>query len=104
MEPLSPPRALRICREHCRRVILIRRLETPGRLQTITSYECAGMTRNRYPDNYHVYNILNPFNAVSGPNAGWFGQPGQGVQYELSTNIMGLLSGGFIARVSLADL
>jgi hypothetical protein len=57
---------------------------------------------NRYPYNYHVYRVLQPFNVVSGPIAAWFGQPGQGVQYELSTNILGLISGGFIQEVDLS--
>jgi len=55
-----------------------------------------------YPYNYHVYKVVKSFNALSGPIAGWFGQPGQGVQYELSTNIMGLINGGFIVRVDLS--
>lgn len=62
------------------------------------------LTRHRFPINYHVYQVLQPLTVLAGPIAGWFGQPGQGVQYQLSSNIMTLLSEGFIARVSLADL
>jgi len=58
---------------------------------------------SRYPYNYHVYKVLKQFTVLSGPIAGWFGQPGQGVQYQLSTNIMGLLSGGYIERVDLGN-
>jgi hypothetical protein len=58
----------------------------------------------RYPYNYHVYRVLQQFTALSGPIAAWFGQPGQGVQYELSTDILDLIAGGFIERVDLADL
>lgn len=57
-----------------------------------------------YPYNYHVYRVVKPFDALSGPIAAWFGQPGQGVQYQLSTNINGLLAGGFIVRVDLKTL
>lgn len=59
------------------------------------------LTRNSYPYNYHVYKVIKTFEALSGPIAGWFGQPGQGVQFQLSSNIMTLLSGGFIERVTL---
>jgi hypothetical protein len=58
---------------------------------------------NRYPYNYHVYRVLQPFNALSGPIAAWFGQPGQGVQYQLATNIIGLINGGFIEEVDLSS-
>jgi hypothetical protein len=62
------------------------------------------MTWNRYPYNYHVCRVLIPFTALSGPIAAWFGQPGQGVQYQLSTDILGLIAGGFIERVDLTNL
>jgi hypothetical protein len=62
------------------------------------------MGLRRFPYNYHVYQVLQPFNALSGPIAAWFEQPGQGVQYQLSTNIMGLINGGFIERVDLSKL
>jgi hypothetical protein len=55
----------------------------------------------RYPYNYHVYNVTKPFIVNAGPIAGWFGQPGQGVQYFSSSNIMTLLNGGFLERVNL---
>ncbi len=58
---------------------------------------------NRYPYNYHVYRVLQPFNALSGPIAAWFGQPGRGVQYQLATNIIGLIHGGFITKVYLSS-
>jgi len=51
-----------------------------------------------YPYNYHVYTVTNSFNVVSGPIAGWFEQPGQGVQYQMLSNIMTLVEGGFLAR------
>jgi len=54
-----------------------------------------------YPYNYHVYNVTQSFQVTSGPIAGWFEQPGQGVQYEMSSNVMTLVAGGFLARVAL---
>jgi len=54
-----------------------------------------------YPYNYHVYNVIKPFEVTSGPIAGWFEQPGQGVQYEMSSDVMTLVAGGFLARVPL---
>lgn len=67
-----------------------------GRLSQLTPW-------NRYPYNYHVYQVKTAFEVSSGPIAPWFGQAGQGVQYQLSTNIMGLIDGGFLERVSLQD-
>ena len=59
------------------------------------------MSSLRYPYNYHVYNVTKPFVVTSGPIAGWFEQPGQGVQYEMSSNVMTLVAGGFLERVPL---
>ena len=56
----------------------------------------------RFPYNYHVYNVTKSFTASSGPIAGWFGQPGQGVQYQLSSRIVDLLSEGFIVPIDLS--
>jgi hypothetical protein len=57
----------------------------------------------RYPYNYHVYNISRSFEVASGPVAPWFGQPGQGVQYQLNSSIMALLAGGYIVPVNLTE-
>jgi hypothetical protein len=53
-----------------------------------------------FPFNYHVYQVLKPFEVLSGPIVGWFGQPGQGTQYETFSNVMSLIDNGFLARVS----
>lgn len=45
-----------------------------------------------------MYKVLNPFDVIAGPIAGWFGQPGQGVQYQMSANIMSLVADGFIEK------
>ncbi len=53
---------------------------------------------SRYPYNYHVYRVLKPFEVLAGPIAPWFGQPGQGVQYKLSQNVLTLIQNGFLER------
>lgn len=53
-----------------------------------------------YPYNYHVYKVLMPFDVFVGPIAAWFGQPGQGTQYELiNVNVMTLQSGGYLKEL-----
>ncbi|KAK9364556.1 hypothetical protein V1509DRAFT_643560 [Lipomyces kononenkoae] len=37
-----------------------------------------------YPYNYHLYQVIKPFNVSAGPIAQGFGQPGQGVQYNVA--------------------
>jgi hypothetical protein len=56
-----------------------------------------------YPYNYHVYNVTASFTVNAGPIAGWFGQPGQGVQYQMSQNVLSLIASGNLARVALSD-
>lgn len=97
-------RGRRICRGHYPQVILIRRLRILGKFLIDLWERDMLMTWNRYPYNYHVCRVLIPFTALSGPIAAWFGQPGQGVQYQLSTDILGLIAGGFIERVDLTNL
>ncbi len=36
--------------------------------------------------NYHLYCVLKPFQVEAGPIAPWFGQPGGGTQYMLTTD------------------
>jgi hypothetical protein len=57
-----------------------------------------------FPFNYHVYKVSTPFVVLSGPIASWFGQPGQGTQYQTSSNIMSLINGGFLTRVDLKSM
>ena len=40
---------------------------------------------------------------MSGPIASWFEQPGQGVQYKMSSNVKDLIAGGHLERVPLAE-
>ncbi|KAJ7054934.1 hypothetical protein C8F01DRAFT_1322488 [Mycena amicta] len=49
--------------------------------------------------NYHVYRVLRPFEALSGPIAAWFGQPGQGTQYYVEKKTVEmLLKEGYLER------
>ncbi|CAK7212123.1 hypothetical protein SCUCBS95973_001335 [Sporothrix curviconia] len=57
-----------------------------------------------YPYNYHLYRVTEAFEVMAGPIAPWFGQPGQGVQYMLSNNVLSLISGGFLERANLTSL
>lgn len=38
----------------------------------------------RYPNNYHVFRVLKPFDVDAGAAAPWFGQPGGGLQYVVN--------------------
>jgi hypothetical protein len=38
--------------------------------------------------NYHLYLVLKPFEAETGPIAPYFGQPGLGLQYELVNSLL----------------
>jgi len=53
-----------------------------------------------YPYNYHVYEVVQAFDVLSGPIAAWFGQPGQGTQYQTYQNVMTLINGGYLKRVN----
>ncbi|QJP13729.1 TNT domain-containing protein [Starkeya sp. ORNL1] len=48
---------------------------------------------------YNVYEVIRPFEVQSGKAAPWFGQFGQGTQYESSFNVVNGLAQGFIKRV-----
>jgi hypothetical protein len=60
--------------------------------------------------NYHLYKVLKPFEAETGPIAPAFGQPGLGLQYELvssllpgtpaTANVMWLISNGYLKRLT----
>jgi hypothetical protein len=52
-----------------------------------------------FPYNYHVYRVLKPFVALAGPIAPWFGQPGQGVQYMLYSEVTTLINETYLERV-----
>lgn len=55
-----------------------------------------------FPFNYHVYEVLKPFNVTSGPIAPAFGQPGQGVQYATVDSAADLVARGFLKRANNA--
>jgi Tuberculosis necrotizing toxin len=58
----------------------------------------------QYPYNYHVYEVAKEFDVLSGPIAGWFGQPGQGTQYKTYSNVKTLISGGYMKEVNTSNL
>ncbi|KAG0057053.1 hypothetical protein BGZ83_001901 [Gryganskiella cystojenkinii] len=60
-----------------------------------------GPDQNKYPYNYHVYKVVKNLIVLSGPIAPWFGQAGQGVQYNTQDNILTLIANGFLERVPL---
>jgi hypothetical protein len=61
-----------------------------------------------YTCNYHRYLVLKPFQAEAGPIAPGFGQPGQGLQYQLvssllpgdpaTANVLWLIGHGYLQR------
>jgi len=53
-----------------------------------------------YPYNYRLYEVTQAFIVLSGPTAGWFGQPGQGTQYHTYQNVTTLISGNFLKHVN----
>ncbi|KAL0960458.1 hypothetical protein HGRIS_005501 [Hohenbuehelia grisea] len=53
--------------------------------------------------NYHQYEVTKEFVVLSGPIAPWFGQPGQGTQYQAFTNVMTLISGGFLRALNASE-
>ncbi|KAK3324375.1 hypothetical protein B0T19DRAFT_402610 [Cercophora scortea] len=57
-----------------------------------------------FPYNYHVYRVVQPLVVLAGPIAPWFGQPGQGVQYMIYSNVMTLVNTGFLKREDPAAL
>ncbi|KAF9561119.1 hypothetical protein EC968_005835 [Mortierella alpina] len=57
--------------------------------------------KNNYPNNYHVYRVVEDFVVLSGPIAPWFGQAGQGVQYLTPSNIKTLIQDKILERVPL---
>ena len=59
---------------------------------------------HRYPYNYHVYKVLTDLTVLAGPIAPWFGQPGQGVQYQLNESVHDLIEKNFLLSLHPVDL
>ncbi|MGH3415469.1 MAG: TNT domain-containing protein [Actinocrinis sp.] len=59
--------------------------------------------------NYHQYQVLKPFAVHAGPIAPWFGQPGEGLQYQVdgtlvsgapaAVNVIWLIDNGYLMRL-----
>ena len=57
-----------------------------------------------YPYNYHVYEVVRPFNVFVGPVAGWFEQPGFGSQFQLQgVNVATMIANGFLKRLDMME-
>lgn len=63
----------------------------------------CGVVRS-FPYNYHVYRVTRPLLVRAGPIAPWFGQPGQGVQYETAENVTTLVALDFLKRVDPKEI
>jgi hypothetical protein len=50
---------------------------------------------------YNVYEVIKPIEVQAGKIAPWFGEPGGGIQYELSESIKKLREDEFIRRVEI---
>ncbi|KZT24190.1 hypothetical protein NEOLEDRAFT_1170260 [Neolentinus lepideus HHB14362 ss-1] len=63
-------------------------------------YPSALNTANAsFPYNYHVYNVTKAFMVLSGPIAPWFGQLGQGTQYEAYQSVASLVASNTLTPV-----
>ncbi|KFG78037.1 hypothetical protein MANI_006757 [Metarhizium anisopliae] len=50
------------------------------------------------PYNFHVYQVIKELVVREGPIAPWFGQPGKGTQYVLSTSVKQAVADGFLVE------
>ncbi|RHZ70709.1 hypothetical protein CDV55_104528 [Aspergillus turcosus] len=57
----------------------------------------------KYPYNYHVYEVTDKFIVGLGPVAPWFEQPGMGTQFMTYNNISYLADHGYLRRLSLEE-
>ena len=48
---------------------------------------------------YNIYEVTSPIQVQSGKAAPWFGQVGQGTQYELPMSVSDAIAKGYIKRV-----
>lgn len=54
-----------------------------------------------HPYNYYVYKVIMDFDVEAGPIAPYFGQPGLGLQFNLSSSVGTLVNEGKLLRVNL---
>lgn len=55
------------------------------------------------PHNYHVYEVVREFDALSGPITAWFEQPGLGTQILTESSVSSLLEDGFLRRLEVHE-
>ncbi|KAK1831866.1 hypothetical protein QBC39DRAFT_258030, partial [Podospora conica] len=66
--------------------------------------ENLGAREGDFPYNYRVYRVKRPLSVQAGPIAPWFGQPGQGVQYETAENVTTLVATDYLQRVDPKEI
>ncbi|KAH7075470.1 hypothetical protein BKA63DRAFT_533171 [Paraphoma chrysanthemicola] len=63
----------------------------------------AAGNRSQVPHNYHIYQVNKSLVVLAGPVASWFGQPGYGTQFQLSSTIEDFLSDGVLEEVAVDE-
>ncbi|HOP11757.1 MAG TPA: TNT domain-containing protein [Oscillospiraceae bacterium] len=64
-----------------------------------TPYNMRSLAPGTYLKPYHVYEIIKPIECNGGDIAAWFGEPGEGTQYQFDMTIQELLDNGYIKEV-----
>ncbi|KAJ6083361.1 hypothetical protein N7467_007496 [Penicillium canescens] len=59
--------------------------------------------KSSFPYNYHVYEVTKQFEALVGPIAPWFEQPGFGSQLMVPMKVLDLIDQGFLKRLETED-
>ena len=57
----------------------------------------------KFPNNYHVYEVIKKLAVTLGPVAPWFEQPGMGTQFTTTSNVSVLLDGKFLRRLDRSE-
>lgn len=64
------------------------------------AFETRALPSYKQDDPYNVYEVLKPIdNAPRSKVLPWFGQPGQGVQYDLPNSVKWYIENGYLKRV-----
>lgn len=66
-----------------------------------TPYPSRSLAPGTNKKPYYVYEVIKPVEVQAGKIASWFGEPGGGIQYELSQSVKKLIEGGYLRRVEL---
>ncbi|WNJ95700.1 hemagglutinin repeat-containing protein [Vibrio ruber] len=63
------------------------------------AFETRALPSYKQNDPYNVYKVLKPINAPRSKILPWFGQPGQGVQYDLPKSVQWYIENGYLEPV-----